>query len=217
TYPVIAIISKPNYFDVTLTAVLTITPGRYDIENSDIIVDITSKLVYGESLPKLIEKDNKGEIIFKIGQTLIAGEHSYTWEFKPYNENYEIETGTISLVAEKASTKIEVQSTADISNIGLQLKAGIASLPADGVIVTFVASNGKTYSDSTSLKPGTYTVIFSYTGNENYMNTEYSTSITIPENSDNADYILFIVIGSVVGLISIISVVIIVSKRKKKS
>ncbi|MDR3186366.1 MAG: hypothetical protein LBU04_06135, partial [Christensenellaceae bacterium] len=217
-YEITATLKKANYIDVSLTAKLTILPGKHNINESDIILSSSETLFYGDSMPVLLDYLGRGTVKFEGSQSLRVGDNSYAWEFFPIDDvHYQTEKGNISLSVKKGKTEITANAPIgkNEGSIDPNVLSGIRMVETSGsIIIVFISSNGKTYTNLHELKPGNYTMKVSYIGNESYEGSEFETPFTL---EGEPSYLWLIILGSAIGVLIIVSGVIISLKHKTKA
>lgn len=206
TYTVNATVSMPNYLPVEISATMTIAKS-VPIVNA---LAYTDKLTYGDALPNIACDNENGTITLDEGQELIPGYYDYKWTFVPNDaENYLSVTGKIKLYVEKAETTVTVQGSLvqNVSNPS-KLSAMVTSrndVLKGNITIIYKDSKGNEYNQLPSAA-GKYTMIVSYSGDENYAPSSYSTVIKVDETPNFSwAYTLGIVLaglGVVAGIVS---------------
>lgn len=205
-YTVNAVISKPNYLSVEISATMTIAKSL-PIVNA---LAYTGKLTYGDALPDIACDNENGTITLDDGQELIPGYYDYKWTFVPNDtESYLSVTGRIKLYVEKAETTVTVQGSL-VQNVSNPSKLSAMVTSRNDVLkgnltIIYKDSKGNEYNQLPSAA-GKYTMIVSYSGDENYAPSSYSTIIKVDETPNFSwAYTLGIVLaglGVAAGIVS---------------
>jgi hypothetical protein len=184
-YTVTATVKKPNYYDETLTATLTITIGVHNFT----VYQPTVALYYGMPLPQLSTNiSSEGKIFLNEGQVLMPGENVYNWTFVPNDlENYSVVTGTIILKVNKAKTELSVKGSltqyiGDPENIQASVVSGDQQIISSAAIF-YTSSSGEVL-DSLPTAPGRYTMNVTFAGDDIHAPSSYS-AIIIIKNKPN--------------------------------
>ncbi|MDD3947573.1 MAG: hypothetical protein PHI19_07015, partial [Clostridia bacterium] len=180
-YTVTAEISKENYHSVSVSATIKIVKAMPNVA----VKPFEGNLVFGDPLPTIECNNPDGEVSLDANQELIPGAYDYSWTFVPSDAvNYEQVKGTLQLTVNKASTSIQFEGEVRQSvsnpqkfNAEVQAKTGI---PQGDITYSYFDSRGNEYS-ALPTKGGKYTIVVSYSGNEYYAASTYSTVITVDE------------------------------------
>lgn len=214
-YTVTAVLSKPNYRDVEVSAQLKIRPGKLGV--SVRLADKDVVLRYGDALPKLsVYPANSGTITFAEGTVLSVGTKQYRWKFVPYDSaHYTVEEGVIELTVEKALPDLILEGDLkQESGSGSSLNAIIKDAESyEGeVTITYIDANGQTLS-AMPTEAGTYTVKLEYAGDGNYAATTATYTLVI--EAPRSLTWLWIAIGVIIGL-ACASIVFFAARKKVK-
>ncbi|MDR0697043.1 MAG: hypothetical protein LBF68_05885, partial [Christensenellaceae bacterium] len=208
-YLIEVVVTKTNYNEQRLRALLKIVKGSLDVD----IIPPKDTLYYGNPLPSLSTL-SKGYVVLDQDQELKPGVGSYSWTFTPFDEeHYLVIKGYIQLTVQKAAPVVKIDGSLD------QIEGAVESLSVKVYVdsqeynvtvrLYYRDSAGQVYYN-TPTSSGTYSMFIEVDGNEYIEAQQIQKEFVVKTKPIIWPYIVG---GVLIGLFLII-VIIIGSKKK---